>query len=156
MGSRSQIHPRTGLFARVLGPYLVVAAVSMVTRSSDMRALLTQFQADAVWPWVSGAFVLLMGLTVIVLHPYWRGVAASVVSLLGWLTVIKGVALMTFPHAYLSFGSDAVAAVPWWQLSMVIVALVGLYLCFVGWVPAARRSVSRGVARPRRDVPHAA
>lgn len=102
MISSPQIHARTALFARVLGPYLVVAALTMVTRASYMRTLLAQFDKDSVWPWVSGAFVLPMGLVVIVLHPYWRGAAATIVSLLGWLTTVKGIALMSFPHAYLS------------------------------------------------------
>ena len=156
MGSSPQVLPRTGLFARVLGPYLVVAALTMVTRASDMRALLTQFEADAVWPWVSGAFVLPMGLIVIVLHPHWRGGPAVVVSLLGWLTAIKGVALMAFPRAYLSVGNDAVAVAPWWQLSTAIVGLVGVYLSIVGWVPVASRPVACDAAQPPRDVPHAA
>jgi hypothetical protein len=97
-----------------------------------------------------------MGLIIIVLHPYWRGAAATIVSLLGWLTAIKGVALMAFPHAYLSMGSDAVGVAPWWQVGTVIVGLVGLYLTVIGWVPAASQPISRSAARPPRDLPRAA
>lgn len=39
-----------------------------------------------------------MGLIVIILHPYWRGAAAITVSLLGWFTAIKGLALMAMPE----------------------------------------------------------
>jgi len=137
MSSSPQIQARTGLFARILGPYLIVAALTMVARASSMRTLLAQFDADSVWPWVTGAFVLPMGLIVIVLHPYWRGVAATIVSLLGWLTAFKGLALMAFPHAYLSMGNNAVGVAPWWQVCTAIVALVGLYLTVIGWIPAA-------------------
>ena len=55
MSSSPQIQARTGLFARVLGPYLIVAALTMVARASDMRTLLAQFDADSVWPWITGA-----------------------------------------------------------------------------------------------------
>ena len=54
------------------------------------------------------------------------------------VTVLKGVALMTFPVTYLSMGQDAVTATPWWEVSVVIMALVGLYLSIVGWAPTHR------------------
>ena len=156
MISSPQIQARTGLFARVLGPYLLVAALTMVARASYMRTMLAQFDADSVWSWVSGAFILPMGLVVIVLHPYWRGAAATIVSLLGWMTIAKGIALMTFPHAYLSMGNNAVGVAPWWQVGSVITALVGLYLTVIGWIPGASRPIARSAARPPRDLPRAA
>lgn len=156
MRALPHLHTRTSLFARVLGPYLLVAASTMLTRASALRTLLAQFDADVVWPWVTGAFVLPMGLTIIVLHPYWRGVPATIVSLLGWLTAFKGVALMTFPYAYLSWGNDVVAQAPWWQVGTVIVALTGLYLSIVGWATAVGRPASLPAARAAGDVPRAA
>ena len=156
MMSTPHLQTRTALFARVLGPYLVIAALTMVFRASDLRALLTQFDADAVWPWVRGAFILPMGLTIVVLHPYWRGAPAAIVSLLGWLTAFKGLALMAFPRAYLSLGNDAVAVAPWWQVATVLVAIVGLYLSVVGWAPALLRPKSSSAAHPPRDLPRAA
>lgn len=98
MSITPHIQSRTRLFARVLGPYLLIAALTMIGRTAYMRSMIEAFSADAVWPWVAGAFVLPMGLAVIVLHPYWRGPAAAIVSLLGWLSVVKGVALMAFPR----------------------------------------------------------
>ena len=151
-----QIQARTGLFARVLGPYLIVAALTMVARASYMRTMLAHFGSDSVWPWVSGAFVLPMGLVVIVLHPYWRGAAATIVSLLGWMTVAKGVALMAFPHAYLSMGNNAVGVAPWWQVGSVIVALLGLYLTVIGWIPGASQPIAPSAASPPRDLRRAA
>ena len=137
MSATPQIQPRTRLFARVLGPYLVIVALTMSGRSTLIVAMIEAFSADDSWPWVVGAFVLLMGLVVIALHPYWRGPAATIVSLLGCLTALKGIALMAFPQRYLSAGHTAVSATPWWQAGS---AVVGLYLTYVGWV--ANRSTA--------------
>ena len=134
----ADIEYRTRMFARVLGPYLFIAAATLVTRPGYTNNLLHVFDGNSVWPWVTGAFVLPMGLVVVALHPYWHGLAAATVSTLGWLTVLKGVALMTFPVTYLSMGQDAVTATPWWEVSVVIMALVGLYLSIVGWAPTHR------------------
>lgn len=137
---------RTRMFARVLGPYLVVAAASLVTRADYVKTLLHTFGDDSVWPWVTGAFVLPMGLVVVTLHPYWRGAAAATVSVLGWLTVLKGAALMMFPAAYLATGHDVLAAAPWWQAVVIVTGLAGLYLTAVGWSPDRRSAPSVAVS----------
>jgi hypothetical protein len=51
----------------------------VVARASQMRTLASEFGANAVWAFVTGAFILLSGLTVIALHQYWRGAAAITV-----------------------------------------------------------------------------
>lgn len=156
MNITPHIQSRTRLFARVLGPYLVIAALTMIGRTAYMRSMIDAFSADAVWPWVAGAFVLPMGLAVIVLHPYWRGPAAAIVSLLGWLSVVKGIALMAFPQAYLSMGHSALSAAAWWQAGSALVAVVGLYLTYVGWAPVRSHPDSYQSAGAVTDMPHAA
>ncbi len=156
MSITPHIQSRTRLFARVLGPYLFIAALTMIGRTAYMRSMIEAFSADAVWPWVAGAFVLPMGLVVIVLHPYWRGPSAAVVSLLGWLSVVKGIALMAFPQAYLSMGQSALSAAAWWQAGSVLVAVVGLYLTYVGWAPVHSHPDSYQSAGAVTDMPHAA
>ena len=142
MSATPPIQPRTRLFARVLGPYLVIAALTMFGRAAYMRTMIDTFTADAVWPWVAGAFVLPIGLVVIALHPYWRGPAATIVSLLGYVTAFKGIALMAFPQSYLSMGHTVVNAAPWWQAIAVVFVVIGLYLTCVGWIPARNRQGS--------------
>ncbi|ETZ99999.1 hypothetical protein I547_5217 [Mycobacterium kansasii 824] len=60
------------MFARVMGPFLVIVTVTAIARTSEMRMLLTEFRANFVWPWVGGAFTLLTGLVVVALHRHWR------------------------------------------------------------------------------------
>lgn len=150
------IEYRTRMFARVLGPYLLIASGTVVTRPSYVKTLMDAFDGSSVWPWVTGAFVLPMGLTVIALHPYWRGFAAAAVSVLGWMTVAKGIALMTFPQSYLSVGQDAFTRAPWWTISLGVMALIGLYLSVIGWAPNHRPAASaKTTADGIRDLPQA-
>src|SRR5215471_16759152 len=72
MNVSAQSQARTRLFARVLGPFLVIVDATAVARASEMQTLLSQFEANSLWTWVTGAFILLFGLTVVAAHPYWR------------------------------------------------------------------------------------
>ena len=144
------------MFARVLGPYLVVVTGTAAVQPAHMRTLLSEFGANSVWPWVTGAFVLLSGLVVIALHQYWRGAAAIVVSLLGWLTALKGLFLVTFPETYISAADTAIDAVSWWRPAYVAIAVLGLYLTYVGWVPAPSGRPTSQTASSTPDLPRAA
>jgi uncharacterized membrane protein len=154
MNSSQQSKARTRVFARVLGPLLVVATTTAVARTSDMRTLLSEFGANFVWPWVTGAFVLTCGLVVVALHQYWRGAAAVIVSVLGWLTALKGLFLMAFPRTYISAANSMLDTTAWWT-GFILMGLIGLYLTYVGWAPAASRATSQA-APSTPDLPRAA
>jgi len=143
------------MFSRVLGPFLVIADVTAVARASDVQALPSQFEANSLWTWVTGAFVLLFGLVVVAGHQYWRGAAAIVVSVLGWLVTLRGLLLLAFPKAFVSVAHSMVGAQAWWVSLCIAFALVGLYLTYVGWAPAPGRPTPHA-ARTTPDLPRAA
>lgn len=155
MSTSQQAKAGTRMFARVLGPFLVMVIATTVARTSDMRTLLSEFGANFVWPWVTGAFILLSGLVVVALHQYWHGAAPVIVSSLGWLTALKGLFLMAFPRTYVSVADSALDATSWWWTGFVIMGLIGLYLTYVGWVPAPTRSTAQTTGSAQ-DLPRAA
>ncbi len=151
----AQTEARTRMFARVLGPYLVIVTVTAVARGSRMQTVLSEFSSNSVLPWVTGAFVLLSGLVIVALHQHWRGPAAVIVSVLGWLTALKGLFLLTFPQTYISFADFAVDGLVWWRAGFAVTALIGLYLAYVGWTPASSHSTAQR-ASSTPDLPRAA
>jgi hypothetical protein len=143
MNSSEQQQNRTRLFARALGPFFFIVTVTAAARASDMRTLVSDFGANPAWPWVTGAFLLMGGLVVIALHQYWRSAAAVIVSVLGWVLALRGLFLMAFPQTFMSAVNNAVGKTALWVTVDLLVALVGLYLTYVGWRPAPSRPASR-------------
>lgn len=130
------------MFARVLGPYLVIVPIAGVFRASQMQALMSGFEASALWPWVLGAFVLLLGLIVVALHSSWADPPAVIVSVVGWLMVLRGVLLLAFPAAFMSAANAVIGTGVAWRVGYAILALIGLYLTCIGWSPAPQRRES--------------
>ncbi|CAM3719835.1 membrane protein [Smaragdicoccus niigatensis] len=144
MKTSQSIDARTRMFARVIGPYLVLVMAVAIARFSDLRNLISQFTADSSLTWFGGAFVLLAGLIVIALHTSWRGAPAIIVSLMGWSTALKGLALMAFPASYFDFAKSFVDATPVWIATYVLVGVIGLYLTYVGWGSSLRMPTVHG------------
>src|SRR4029077_12153238 len=92
-----RVQHRTRMFARVLGPFFAIVTVVVALRAPDMRQLLSEFTASDVWPWVTGAFILMGGIAIVAFHQLWRGPAAIIISVIGWVLVARGVFLLAFP-----------------------------------------------------------
>ena len=136
--NRSHGHPlRTRLFARVLGPFLILVPITAAVRAPQMATMLTDFEANPLWAWVVGAFILLLGLIVIASHQVWNSAASVIVSALGWLLVLRGALLLVFPAAFFSAANAVIGTGSVWRIGYVGFALVGLYLTWVGWRPYA-------------------
>ncbi len=144
---------RTRMFCRVLGPLLVIVDVTAVARASDMQNLLSQFEANSLWTWVTGAFVLVLGLVMVAGHQYWHGAAAIIVSVLGWIVTLRGVLLLAFPKAFVSAANSMIGAQAVWVSLCIVFALLGLYLTCVGWAPAGPASTKRRRRETCRALP---
>jgi vacuolar-type H+-ATPase subunit I/STV1 len=155
MNSPQQPQPKTRLFARVMGPFLIIIPGTAVLQASEMRTLLSDFAENPLWCWVVGAFILLVGLVVIALHQYWHGGPGIIVSAIGWLVALKGLFLVAFPRTYMSAANAAIDAVSWWRAAFIVFALVGVYLTYVGWAPARSLPAPRA-ASSKPDLPRAA
>jgi hypothetical protein len=125
---------RTRTLARIVGPYLVIVAVTLFVRQSSLPQLLSDFMRQEPLVLATGAFTLMAGLTMIVFHHHWTGAAAIVISLIGIAVALKGAWLMVFP----SFGAeiaDTIGRTPSVLLTAAAIeTLVGLWLSFFGWL----------------------
>ena len=146
---------RTRMFARVFGPFFLVVAATTVARASDMRTLLSDFEANAAWPWVTGAFLLLASLVIVALHQYWRGAAAITVSVVGWVLALRALFLMAFPHAFMAAANAAIGMTALWVSVDIFIGLVGLYLTYVGWGPVPSQPLAQAETSTA-DLPRAA
>lgn len=156
MSRLEQSQVRTQMFARAFGPFfLLVPSIIAVRASSQMPVLFHTFASDPMWQWVLGAVLLLWGSVIIAFHQYWRSVAAVLVSLLGWFLTIRGVLILAVPHVYNAAGNVLEqSAIPVVRAIFGGLALVGLYLTYVGWVATPSQEQSPALAQ-RRDRRHA-
>lgn len=125
----------TRVLARVLGPFLVLVPVTAAARAPQMQTMLTDFENNPLWPWIVGAFILLLGLIIVALHQVWTNPLAIIVSALGWLLVVRGVLLLVFPAAFISAANAVIGTGAVWRIGYIGVACLGLYLTWAGWRP---------------------
>jgi hypothetical protein len=123
---------RTRAFARLMGPFLTIVPGIIAVRAPDMGALAADFFNSSLAVWFTGAFLLFGGLAIVAFHQYWSSVAAVIISLFGWILLLRGLTLLVAPWLYerVAFALDSVPAV---RVMFTVIAAGGLYLTWVGW-----------------------
>src|SRR3989344_9392905 len=88
----------TLFLAQVMGVYFVVVGLSLVLYPKRTIRAIHEIADDYLVPYLSGAIALVVGLLVVLTHNVWDDLTTSTVSLVGWLSLIKGVLFFILPH----------------------------------------------------------
>ena len=124
---------RTVFLARLFGPYCIIMAAAMLPQPEAFVTIVHAFVADAPLVLIAGVFTLFGGLAIVLLHNYWSGGALPVIiTLLGWLTLIKAVVLLVLPSTRLValYGGVSPTHI---LISGVLTLLLGIYLTVAGF-----------------------
>ncbi len=88
----------TRFLAKLLGLWLVLVAVGIIANRQATLGAVTALLADPALAWITGVFTLLLGLAIVLTHNRWSGGAAAViVTLYGWVAVLKGLLFIWLP-----------------------------------------------------------
>jgi hypothetical protein len=122
---------RTGFLAQLLGGYVAIYAIAMVVNRQMLTDALNAILHDAAHVFIWGSLCTVGGLAFIIGHNRWSGGVLTVaVTIVGWLMLLKGLALLFLPlslaSAYLSFYEGA------YDVYAAVALLLGAGLFYAG------------------------
>lgn len=103
-------------------------AVGITALRSQMQMIYDDLLSNRGLMWITGIVVLLTGLVSLLLYREWSGGLGTLVTLFGWLTLLKGIAILLVPSFAISF-YRSVASRPLFRIAGVIAIALGLW-CF--------------------------
>jgi drug/metabolite transporter (DMT)-like permease len=96
------------LIAQVLGVFLAVVGIAMVANSRATAGAIEESAAHRGVVFMWGILALLIGAVIVVLNNAWTSGLPLLVTILGWLALVKGLFILLAPSAatalYRKFG----------------------------------------------------
>jgi hypothetical protein len=87
---------------RLIGLFLLVMATAMLLDKESLVEIITALLDDRALLLTLGMMALIAGLAIVLAHNVWRGgVLPVVVTILGWLILIRGLVLLLVPSEFL-------------------------------------------------------
>ncbi len=123
----------TVYLARFFGIYITLMGIVMMVRRKAILELTTAIIEQRALIFILAMLRVLIGLAIVLAHNQWRGTLAIVVTLIGWITLLRGIALMLLP-------ADAERKVltifersSQYHAAAIIAILFGLWLSYAGF-----------------------
>jgi drug/metabolite transporter (DMT)-like permease len=120
----------TVVLAQIFGILFVVLGVSMVVNKKGAAAALVEFGQNQGFLWLAGLIALVMGAVLVTLSNVWMsGLLALVVTIIGWLVLVKGIFILWFQNAAAKlYGKYTTSKLLiWWGIVIFVIGLVLLY-----------------------------
>lgn len=129
--------PRTRYLGRLIGLYCVFIALAMLSHKQASVMTMTALIHDAPVLFVVSLVVTVAGLAIILAHNIWSGGALSiVVTLVGWITLIKGMIFLLLPPETSVAYFEALRYGQLFYLYMSITLVLGICLTFASFQPS--------------------
>jgi hypothetical protein len=117
--------------AKLLGIYMLIAAAELVLRRREVESAMREMAHCKGFLAYSGSVSLLLGLAIVIAHPVYDKGWRELITLIGYILVIRGVIRCAFSAYYqkkfLPFYHQKYRAV------FLILLVVGLYLTYMGF-----------------------
>lgn len=123
----------TRFCARIIGPLMLVVGGVVAARFDTIGQLIPGILQDGPLAFVTGLFTLTVGMILFAAHHHWSGATAILISLLGVVTIVRGIILMLAPSFAAELATKALQSGPGAWIAAGVAILIGLWLTWAGW-----------------------
>src|SRR5580693_7914469 len=133
--SENTMLERTAFLSKLIGIYCILIALPMAVNKHAMLQMVPALVNDAPVLYLFGLTAVAVGLAIVVSHNVWSGgVLAVVVTLVGWMTLLKGLLFLFLPP-------PAAAGIALWgsgyqqyyYADVAVAFILGVYLAYGGF-----------------------
>jgi hypothetical protein len=140
--------------ARLMGPVLLIIGIGMImgmlTEGEGYSSLLKEFIGSRALIFVTGGLALLAGLAVVNAHNLWVPDWRVIVTVLGWLLIVRGISNLVFPAVVRTLGDRMIASHAGVVAGAAFTIVIGAILSVMGYEDLWNGTVARSSGAKRR------
>jgi len=117
--------------AKLLGVYMLIVAAELILRRHEFEGAVRDFAASKGLIVFSGSVSLILGLAVAIGHPIYEFNFRGLITLIGYLLILRGIWRMAFPSNIQK--KLATCFHQGYKECLIILIIVGVYLTYTGF-----------------------
>jgi hypothetical protein len=120
--------------ARLLGPLLLLPGVGLLVNPRAFRAMATEVVGSITLVYLLGLFDFAAGLAIVLVHNVWTVNWRVLITLIGWLLLIRGAARILITDTLMGFAKTLIRNKQLYLVSGGVLVILGLVQCYFGYV----------------------
>jgi hypothetical protein len=126
--------PRTVFLCRLIGLYLVLVALAMLVNARASFLAINGLMNSGPMIFLLGVITIPAGVAMVLCHNVWTGGAAPViVTLIGWITLLKGLLYLCLPPQTIASLFGELHYDAFFFVISLVALVAGVYLAWVGF-----------------------
>jgi len=124
----------TSIFlARLLGPLLLIVGASLLINPRAVRKMAQDVIGSVTLVYLFGVLDFAAGLAILLVHNVWVESWRVIITLLGWLLLIRGAVRILAPEQVMERAAKLVRQQQFLLIGGGVTAVIGLVLCYFGY-----------------------
>jgi len=125
---------QTSIFlARLIGPILLLVGVGFLLNRKSLDALARELLGSAVFIVLFGMLDFAVGLAIVLTHNVWTPDWRVLITLFGWLLILRGAARTLAPDQVKAFATKMLKNQNAVTASLAVTLVLGLVLSYFGY-----------------------
>jgi hypothetical protein len=120
--------------AKLIGPVFLVMGLAVLVQPRRTRQLGREFVDSEALIFLSGLITLPVGLAIVIVHNVWVVGWPVIITIIGWLAVLAGVARMLAFDRIRSIGRAMIDRTSLFAVPGAIMTALGAYLAYLGYL----------------------
>ena len=119
--------------ARLLGPLLLAVGASILINPKPFQTMAGEVVRSITLVYLFGLFDFAAGLAIVLTHNVWAANWRVLITLIGWLTLIRGAVRILAPEAIMGFAAKVLRKKQMMPVAAAVTGVLGLVLCYFGY-----------------------
>ena len=119
--------------AKAIGLYLLIVGFGLLVNARIIRPMMRELIDNSALSFVSGFVALIVGILLVTVHNIWVADWRVIITIVGWMSLIKGIALVAFTGVILNVSQKWVKNDFAYYLSAALLILLGAFLLYHGY-----------------------
>jgi hypothetical protein len=138
------VSKETRFLSRLLGLYCLIIAVVMLAQRQATVVTVGELLHNRPLMYILGVLCVFAGLAMVLVHNVWSGgPAAFIVTLIGWLTLLKGMVFVGLePRQTAELYLTQLRFERMYPVYLLLTLVLGAYLCYAGFGGVAKRKAA--------------
>lgn len=124
----------TTVLAQVIGPIIGVIGLSLLLNKEFYQQIEQNLEKHKELAILGGILNLIVGLVIVINHNIWTLNAAGLITLTGWIALVKGLNIMLAPKLFYKLTRGMLCSKNMIPIAGAASVIVGAYLTYVGYV----------------------
>ena len=90
----------TTYLAQILGLTYLVVGLGILVNENHYKSMIKQFMDNKSFMYFGGVISLIVGYNIVTFHNVWGQSWEVLITIIGWMALLKGFILLVQPHAY--------------------------------------------------------